>query len=470
MTNTAKSLQILYNDTDNTLTEEINKMKGRAMFHSFYESYNHIVAYHTQHPTYNSNYDSNEYHKLLIPKIEANMSNISFSGEEVFGKYLDLHECFNQYCNIPNILQNNPNIDYIQYLNKFHTFFYISESIKLTKPYKSYLASLWMYLSEFFLKTQPLVNKPEIIKEWKKDFDEKWKEDKIMGWKGCNKQTNNTPQPLRLGMFNSPEELEALGMDRLKEGLEALGLKCGGTLKDRALRLWSIRGIKAEDIPEKLRVKSSSSLVLGEKRKFDDGNGIEIENKKQSIAWDEFKIISICDILMDIITSTRKHVEKQQTRTKEEREQELYEEEFGTLVEENEDENDDDDEPIYNPLNIPLGWDGKPIPYWLYKLHGLGDEFKCEICGNQSYWGRRNFDKHFQEFKHSNGMRNLGIPNTKHFHDITLIEDALTLYEKIKDQLRTEKFIREVEEEFEDTQGNVLNRQTYEDLARQGLL
>jgi len=24
-----------------------------------------------------------------------------------------------------------------------------------------------------------------------------------------------------------------------------------------------------------------------------------------------------------------------------------------------------------NPLNIPLGYDGKPIPYWLYKLHGL---------------------------------------------------------------------------------------------------
>ena len=25
------------------------------------------------------------------------------------------------------------------------------------------------------------------------------------------------------------------------------------------------------------------------------------------------------------------------------------------------------EKPIYNPLNLPLGWDGKPIPYWLYK-------------------------------------------------------------------------------------------------------
>ena len=31
----------------------------------------------------------------------------------------------------------------------------------------------------------------------------------------------------------------------------------------------------------------------------------------------------------------------------------------------------DSEEEVYNPLDIPLGWDGKPIPYWLYKLHGL---------------------------------------------------------------------------------------------------
>jgi splicing factor 3A subunit 3 len=59
-------------------------------------------------------------------------------------------------------------------------------------------------------------------------------------------------------------------------------------------------------------------------------------------------------------------------------------------------EDSDDDGPIYNPLNLPLGWDGKPIPFWLYKLHGLGVEYKCEICGDTSYWGRKAFDKHFQ--------------------------------------------------------------------------
>jgi hypothetical protein len=44
-------------------------------------------------------------------------------------------------------------------------------------------------------------------------------------------------------------------------------------------------------------------------------------------------------------------------------------------------DSDEEDEFVYNPLKLPLGWDGKPIPYWLYKLHGLNLEFKCEICG-----------------------------------------------------------------------------------------
>jgi splicing factor 3A subunit 3 len=176
--------------------------------------------------------------------------------------------------------------------------------------------------------------------------------------------------------------------------------------------------------------------------------------------------------MSDTVIATRKHSEKQQTRTAEEKEAEILEEEYGTLpdIEDEEEGNDDEDGPLYNPLNLPLGWDGKPIPFWLYKLHGLGTEFKCEICGNQSYWGRRAFDKHFQEWRHAHGMRCLGVPNTKHFHDITLIEDALALYSKIKDSMKTEQFLGDIEEEFEDSEGNVLNRRTYEDLARQGLL
>lgn len=62
----------------------------------------------------------------------------------------------------------------------------------------------------------------------------------------------------------------------------------------------------------------------------------------------------------------------------------------------------------------------------------FAQEFKCEICGNYSYWGRRAFEKHFKEWRHQNGMRALGIPNNKNFYEITKIEDAVALWENMK--------------------------------------
>lgn len=144
-------------------------------------------------------------------------------------------------------------------------------------------------------------------------------------------------------------------------------------------------------------------------------------------------------------------------------------------VEEEEQQESSEEEPadagkIYNPLKLPLGWDGKPIPYWLYKLHGLGVEYPCEICGGFVYMGRKAFERHFQEWRHAYGMRCLGIPNTRHFQEITLIQDAFALWEKLKLNNRMETQARDQAEEFEDGYGNVYNRKTFEDLKRQGLL
>ena len=68
------------------------------------------------------------------------------------------------------------------------------------------------------------------------------------------------------------------------------------------------------------------------------------------------------------------------------------------------------------------------------------------------------------------GMRCLGIPNTAHFANVTQIEDAMALWEKLKTQKSEEAFKPDQEEEFEDSQGNVVNKKIFEDLKRQGLL
>jgi hypothetical protein len=59
-------------------------------------------------------------------------------------------------------------------------------------------------------------------------------------------------EPLNLMDYETIDQLESLGLDRLKRSLMALGLKCGGTLQERAKRLWSIRGLDQKDIPKNL--------------------------------------------------------------------------------------------------------------------------------------------------------------------------------------------------------------------------
>nr|CAG4649054.1 EOG090X0OE5 [Polyphemus pediculus] len=50
-------------------------------------------------------------------------------------------------------------------------------------------------------------------------------------------------------------DLEKLGLDHLKCELMRRGLKCGGTLTDRALRLFSIKGLSCDEIPSSMLAK-----------------------------------------------------------------------------------------------------------------------------------------------------------------------------------------------------------------------
>uniref|UniRef100_A0A8C3LRQ2 SDE2 telomere maintenance homolog n=1 Tax=Chrysolophus pictus TaxID=9089 RepID=A0A8C3LRQ2_CHRPC len=72
-------------------------------------------------------------------------------------------------------------------------------------------------------------------------------------------ETNRLPstdvEPIDLLAFSSATEMEALGLDKLKMQLMALGLKCGGTLQERAARLFSVRGLSREQIDPSLFAK-----------------------------------------------------------------------------------------------------------------------------------------------------------------------------------------------------------------------
>jgi len=204
-------------------------------------------------------------------------------------------------------------------------------------------------------------------------------------------------------------------------------------------------------------------------------NGASSKNKHRTAALLTYLATALLADLVQTLNDTKANVERRFSLTAKEREQEILEAQkppapLPTAGPEGGAEEEEEEERIYNPLKLPMGWDGKPIPYWLYKLHGLGVEYRCEICSDHVYMGRKNFERHFQESRHAFGMRALGLPNTKHFHEITKIEDAMALAERLKREGRHEIFEQETMEELEDEEGNVYNRKTYDDLKKQGLI
>ena len=64
--------------------------------------------------------------------------------------------------------------------------------------------------------------------------------------------------PVELDSIESSQDLEALGLDHLKNELQRSGLKCGGTLAERASRLFSVKGLSPDQIDPALMAKPAA--------------------------------------------------------------------------------------------------------------------------------------------------------------------------------------------------------------------
>ena len=74
--------------------------------------------------------------------------------------------------------------------------------------------------------------------------------------------------------------------------------------------------------------------------------------------------------------------------------------------------------------------------------------------------GRRAFDKHFSEARHIYGLKCLGITNTALFRDITVIEEAQRLWEKLQKEKKVEATKQDTVQ-MEDAEGNVMPEKVY---------
>ncbi|KAI5967947.1 sap61 [Candida margitis] len=134
------------------------------------------------------------------------------------------------------------------------------------------------------------------------------------------------------------------------------------------------------------------------------------------------------------------------------------------------DEDSDADADLFK--NLPLGADGTPIPFWLYKLQGLHKTYTCEICGNVGYKGKQAFERHFNGTKHQKGLQLLGVTEDKFslFKNIASIDEAQNLMQNLKKDTRTKQTEIHDAIEVEDKQGNVMSYLDYLDLKKQGLI
>ncbi|CAO2171029.1 unnamed protein product [Urochloa humidicola] len=451
---TSDKLVDIYEDKDNSRKDEINTHltapTQSLLFTKYYERLKEIRDYHRRNPSARFISTTDDYEELLKeePVIE-------FTGEEAFGRYLDLHELYNEFINS----KFGTPIEYSAYVGCFSQTEKISQSHKRTRQYREYLEHILEYLTSFLYRTEPLQDVEKIFSKLENEFEERWANGEVPGW--GNKSTVEESE-IDLDYYSTVEELVELGPEKLKQALAARGLKSGGTIQQRAERLFLLKHTPLEQLDRKhfakvLRTKDDSDATS-------NGNNFKDDLKKE-IALMEVKMKRLCELLDEVFVRTKENAEKKLTLTYEEMEAEREEEEVQADT-----ESDDEEQQIYNPLKLPMGWDGKPIPYWLYKLHGLGQEFKCEICGNHSYWGRRAYERHFKEWRHQHGMRCLGIPNTKNFNEITSIDEAKGLWEKIQARQGLNKWRPDLEEEYEDQEGNIYNKKTYIDLQRQGLI
>lgn len=373
-----------------------------------------------------------------------------FTGEEGFGRFFDLTTLHEQYLNLP-VHQHARRLTYLQYLDLFDAFSPPQCSIrrdqKKSEAYFQYLKALQDYLEGFMRRTKPLENLDKLFDTFDKEFVELWEKDEVLGWE------KNT-------LASAPTAGEPQG-----EGIWCSACKKGFT-KETVYEA-HLTGKK-----HKKALQESQSGAQNSSNEQTSASSDIQRFKERAVAEREFRIKKLAAAMQTERGDTKVNVERKQGMTERERQQELeqlYSENQDTGAKEDDEDSEGEDK-IYNPLKLPLAWDGKPIPFWLYKLHGLGVEFPCEVCGNFVYMGRRAFDKHFNEPRHIHGLKCLGITNTTLFREITSIAEAETLWRKIAKDKKKEKTLAENVVEMEDSEGNVMPEKVYRDLAAAGML
>ncbi|KAF0641562.1 hypothetical protein FPSE5266_05801 [Fusarium pseudograminearum] len=444
----------IYKDENGVRAQEIQQIGTGDPFAEFYKQLKDVRDHHERYPHEQAE-NSEQRYKVKRSDGEPMPSIVDslFSGEEAYGRFFDLTTSHEAYLNLPNVRR----LTYLQYLETFDNFSPahggVTRQGKLTNQYFKYVGQLADYLESFMRRTRPLENVDKVLTSFDEEFETAWEKEEIQGWEKDASSTSGTAK--------KTSTADAVWCD-----------DCQKEFKNENVYKNHLTGRKHIKAAEQRKQRQEQESAPAD----DIVNGTSATRlKERAVAEREHRVKRLASAMSTERSDTRVNVERKQGMTERERAQELenyFNSEDAPQEPQEEGEGDDEDgeERIYNPLKLPLAWDGKPIPFWLYRLHGLGVEFPCEICGNFVYMGRRAFDKHFNEARHIYGLKCLGITNTTLFRDITGIAEALQLWEKIQKEKKRSTVDEGSVVQMEDGEGNVMPEKVYYDLQKQGLL
>lgn len=450
----SSNLLDMYKDVSGSRAAEIQQLGTEDPFDEFYKQLGSIRDHHARYPNEQAENSEQRYKQKRSGDGQiASIADTIFSGEEAYGRFFDLNTCYDSYLNLPNIKR----LTYLQYLEYFDNFAPgyggLKRGDKLTDQYFNYVGEIAQYLEDFMRRTKPLDNTDKVLLTFDDEFVAAWDKGEVEGWQLESSAANGTKQEL--------SSADAIWCD-----------DCEKEFKNENVYKNHLTGRKHVKAAEQRKQRQQES---GQSGGSNAGVVSATRLKERAIAEREYRVKRLASAMSTERSDTRVNVERKQGMTKREREQELenllnMSDAPREQADDGDGEDDDDDDKIYNPLKVPLGWDGKPIPYWLYRLHGLGVEFPCEICGNYVYKGRRAFDKHFNEARHIYNLKCLGITNPTLFRDITKMEEAQKLWDKIQKEKKQSKIDEGSVVQMEDGEGNVMPEKVYYDLQKQGLL
>ena len=386
----------IYDDEEGVRSAEVEKLGGTTQFSTFYERLKDIKDYHRGHPTAETTEPPDDddvlatqvrhtvtwptwRHRGTLCRLRATLrllvqEDLQFTGEEMYGRYLDLHEFYHAYINLAHKARRGakpaavsadgsaasstsgaeePAMDYITFVQQFSHFHRVPRAIKFKAAYQDYVQALLRYLISFHERTIPLQPVVKLLAEVEDEFQEKWSAGAIVGWEdhGEGRLAADVDLVIDPDAFDSAQEVLELGTDydllqvahvvcfgwdgpatcsgvcagdtKVRAALAARNMKVGGTALQRAQRLMQAAGKQLHELPANVFVPGTApAAALGEA-----ACAKQLAAAKR-LANIECKVLAVVESLGPVIDDTRAWVEKKLAQNYEELKQDIERDDF----------------------------------------------------------------------------------------------------------------------------------------------